>query len=73
MRKDTRPKVEKSCVGAEEAVVARKSAKADGVKGGKIEPLKRNQHGHRAVYLGNAEVSGEIGEPYEARVSRTVL
>ena len=43
MKQDTRPKVERTCTGAEEAVVAKISAKVDGAKGRKVEQLKRNQ------------------------------
>ena len=38
MKDYTRLKVEKLCAGAEEVVVAKKSMKIDGAKGGKIEP-----------------------------------
>ncbi len=43
MNGEARPKVEKFPAGAEEVVVAKKSVKADGAKGGRVELQKRNQ------------------------------
>ena len=73
MKQDTRPKVERTCTGAEEAVVVKISAKVDGAKGRKVEQLKRNQQWTGATEKGNKGVDREIGEPYEVRASRTVL
>ena len=43
-------------------------------KGRKVQTAETKPNdGHEPIVTGNAGVSGESGEPYEARVSRTVL